>query len=156
ARGFVEKVTLDTSGFLEHGPEIFRLAPVQTVRLIQGRVALPVVANAPHLARVRGLDLRYLRLGDTAVCTLLGSLHLEPLTCLALTSNLITDRIVDFLANSHQKGDLIALHLGFNTIECTPAMMHLFCHTARLTTLDLSGNPLGDWGGRAMMVCSTP
>jgi uncharacterized protein (TIGR02996 family) len=146
-RGFVEKVTLDAQGFLERGRELFRLSPVQTVRLSRWHSQIASVASAPHLARVRGLDLRHLRLfdvGSAPLRSLLSSLYLDRLTSLDLTSNHIGDAGAAFLAGSPRMVGVTALHLAVNNIGT--AGLHSLARSSnfpRLATLDLSGNPLG-------------
>jgi uncharacterized protein (TIGR02996 family) len=148
--GFVENVTLDARGFLERGPELFRLAPVQTVRLNGGSVHLASLANAPHLARVRGLDLRFLRFSYSGepngqnLGSLLNSLYLDRLACLDLTSDYIGDAGAALLAASPRMAGVTALHLAFNNIGIAGILsLARSTNFARLATLDLSGNPLG-------------
>jgi uncharacterized protein (TIGR02996 family) len=153
-RGFVEKVTLNASCFVERGPEIFCLAPVQTVRLNRGSMYLPAVANVPHLGRVRGLDLRYLHLfqAPDALGRLLESHYLERLTSLDLTSNHITGRAVVMLPDSSRMSGITALHLGVNSIGIHDLFpIRISSYFTCLAILDLSGNPLGDGGARALM-----
>src|SRR5262245_50567842 len=77
-RGFVDEVTLGMRAFLEEiGPELSSLAPVRIVRLSGGTGSISSLANAPHLADVRGLDLRFLRLNAAAVGSVLGSPYLD-------------------------------------------------------------------------------
>jgi uncharacterized protein (TIGR02996 family) len=146
-RGFVGEVTLGAESFLERGAELFRLSPVQTVRLSGWGSQIAAVANAPHLSRVRGLDLRHLRLfdvGSAPLRTLLDSLYLDRLTSLDLTSNYMGDAGAALLAGSPRMAGVTALHQGVNGIGI-PGLLSLArsSYFTRLATLDLRGNPLG-------------
>jgi uncharacterized protein (TIGR02996 family) len=147
ARGFVENVTLDVQGFLECGPELFRLAPVQTVRLSSGSTGLPAVVAAPHLARVRGLNLSYLRFGLAEIQELVRSPYLDRLTSLDLTSDHIGIAGLRLLTGSPWMARVTTLHLGVNNLGVLGYRFLESANSTCLATLDLRGNPLGSAGG---------
>src|SRR5947209_685613 len=62
-RGFVEGVTLPAEVFLLHAQELFRLAPVRAVHLVDVVGHEGELASCPHLARLTGLALTDPRFG---------------------------------------------------------------------------------------------
>jgi uncharacterized protein (TIGR02996 family) len=58
-RGFVEDITLSADNFLQHGNELFRLAPLRRVRLLEAENRMSVLGASPLLGRLVGLDLRH-------------------------------------------------------------------------------------------------
>jgi uncharacterized protein (TIGR02996 family) len=117
-RGFLEQVSIGVRQFMDNGDEIFRLAPVchlKLLRLTQTKIPLREVANCPHLARLRGLDINGSQLGDPGVEKLLSSPHLKNLEVLRLGDSMAGSDTLRALL----KGDL-----------------------PRLKVLDLHGNDL--------------
>jgi uncharacterized protein (TIGR02996 family) len=134
-RGFVEQVSLPISSFLAHAEEIFALAPVGHVRLL-GEVVqeqrtspyggrswvarvpsaerlLPDLANCPHLARLRGLDLGGLEFSLPTFEALLSSPHFPTLEALNLEGTpLFNEEGFRLLARSPRLASLTSLALG--------------------------------------------
>jgi uncharacterized protein (TIGR02996 family) len=170
-RGFVVEVTATASAFLDHAGTLFRLAPVQRVRLLDVRTRLPKLAACPFLARVAGLDLRWNHLGDAGMQTLAAFANLGRLTALDLSFNGISDAGVRMLAASPWLAQLHTLNLygncigdaGLQALAASPGATALGTlilghnkignagvralakspHLMRLTRLDLSNNPVG-------------
>src|SRR5262249_20438265 len=87
-RGFVEHVEADARAFVEGAAALFRLAPVQSLRLYwgPGLVAPPergrfmyLLAECPELARLRALDLGNNYLGSVGTRALAVSPYLTRL-----------------------------------------------------------------------------
>ena len=87
-RGFVERVSLRARRFLELADELFSLAPIRHLVLIEVGEVVAELADCPHLARVRSLSLPVHtardRLTDAALRRLLVSPHLDNLAHLRL------------------------------------------------------------------------
>jgi uncharacterized protein (TIGR02996 family) len=182
-RGFVAEITATAASFLRHAATLFRLAPVQRVRLLEVRNLLPKLAACPCLARVAGLDLRWNHLGDAGVKTLTASAHLDRLNALDLSFNGIGDAGVQTLAasaclarlhtlnlygnrigdagskalgTSPQVAGLTTLVLGHNAIGNMGVHdLAVSPHLSRLTALDLSNNPLGTVAVQALATSPT-
>lgn len=64
-RGFVEIVWLPAGAFVQRSAALFALAPVRELRVTRGTIEeVRRVADGPHFARLRALDLSDRRLGD--------------------------------------------------------------------------------------------
>jgi uncharacterized protein (TIGR02996 family) len=116
-RGFVERVSLPATTFLEKGRRLFEGAPVRDVQLlpVHGGPSLDKVAACPHLARLTALELSGMQLFDAGCQVLVDHLvQLDGLTSLNLR-------------NTHVGAPGVALVLD------SPRLPHL-------QTLDLSAN----------------
>jgi uncharacterized protein (TIGR02996 family) len=87
-RGFVERVSVHASRFLEIADELFRLAPIRALVLVGVGAVVDELAASPYLGRVRSLSLpRHGRaddLTDDALRRLIASPHLGQLAHLRL------------------------------------------------------------------------
>jgi uncharacterized protein (TIGR02996 family) len=87
-RGFVERVSLRARRFLELADELFSLAPIRHLVLIEVAEVAAELADCRHLERVRSLSLPVHtardRLTDAALQCLVGSSHLGNLAHLRL------------------------------------------------------------------------
>jgi uncharacterized protein (TIGR02996 family) len=87
-RGFVERVSLRARRFLQLADELFDLAPIRYLVLIEVAEVAAELADSPHLARVRSLSLPVYSardpLTDGALQRLVGSPHLGNLAHLRL------------------------------------------------------------------------
>jgi uncharacterized protein (TIGR02996 family) len=119
-RGFIEAVATNIDTLLRSGEELFRLAPVRTLRVSGGQDQLPVLtAHVPILGRVRRLDLSLWGLTGEGLRMLVRSPNLERLEGLVLRNN----------------------HLGGHDLAAFAEL-----GSQSLTHLDLSINPVGDVG----------
>ena len=117
-RGFVEGITIAAADFLAHADELFRLAPIRRVRLLRVAGLEADLARSPHLARLRGLDLRHQDFDTAVFRALIGSRHLTGLTELDL------------------RGTPLCNTAGMRLLAGCPNL-------ARLTALDLSDHRTG-------------
>jgi uncharacterized protein (TIGR02996 family) len=115
-RGFIEGITVRTGDFLANGDELFRLAPIRHVRLLGAADLLPELAGSPHLARMRGLDLRHQPIDADHFRFLMRSTHLQELHALNL------------------RGTALCTTAGMRLLATWPAL-------AALRSLDLSDHP---------------
>jgi uncharacterized protein (TIGR02996 family) len=125
-RGFIESVGMTIDDYRRYSDELFRLAPITRLALIHLRTEADArtIAASPHLGRVRSLDLSYnLFVGDEPLEILFSSAHLTGLRDLSLRDN----------------------HLGPGRLAPL-----LATDLPNLTSLDLSANPIGDEGVRAL------
>jgi uncharacterized protein (TIGR02996 family) len=113
-RGFVEEVTLSADAFLRNAEELFRLAPVRRVRLVDAGGHIGDLAACPHLARLEGLDLRHTDGLDPArAAALLASPHLAGLRFLGLRgTGMCSGPGLRALAACPRLANLTALDLG--------------------------------------------
>ena len=135
-RGFVEWAALPAATFLGHGEELFRLAPVRHVRLLgeavpvarrhpwtgqpipPGRTQslerlLPDLLEAPHLAKLRGLDLSYQLFDLLVFDVLIESAHFPRLESLNLSGTAVcSDEGFHLLAGAGQLEHLRELSLS--------------------------------------------
>jgi uncharacterized protein (TIGR02996 family) len=119
-RGFVEGVTLRAAAFLENAGELFRLAPVRIVRLLDAVPHLPDLGASPHLAHVRSLDLRHQPITREGLQTLLNSPHLTGLNSLNLRgTHLCNSPGMRFLAGCPALANLTALDLSDHHNDAT-------------------------------------
>jgi uncharacterized protein (TIGR02996 family) len=147
-RGFVEKVAVEAEAFLRIADALFRLAPVQEVRLSydsQARrasqpSALVRLANSPHLERLTALELEAIRPLEHEVQALAGSPHLTRLEALCLTREILTAEwlphwwkapFLPRVATLRLRGAAPSNGLGISELLQSPAV-------AGLQTLDLS------------------
>jgi uncharacterized protein (TIGR02996 family) len=178
-RGFPEVVSMAAADFLARGEELFRLAPVRGVRLMDlAPEHVPALAASPHLSRLTTLDLSWNGIDAAGAQALAASPRLARLTWLNLSYNVICDAGAQALAASPHLARLTTLNLRYNGIDAAGAQAlaaspHLrgltylnlnwnniedagaqavaaSPHLARLTTLDLSCNNIGDAGARAL------
>lgn len=87
-RGFVERVSMRASRFLEIADELFRIAPIRLLVLVGVGAVVDELAASPHLARIRSLSLPRYGLNDDltddALRRLIGSPYLGQLAHLRL------------------------------------------------------------------------
>jgi uncharacterized protein (TIGR02996 family) len=87
-RGFVERVSMRASRFLEIADELFRRAPIRSLVLVGVGEVVAELAASPHLARIRSLSLPRHRpeddLTDDALRRLVASPHVGQLAHLRL------------------------------------------------------------------------
>jgi uncharacterized protein (TIGR02996 family) len=138
-RGFIDEVSVDANHFLGHAETILALAPIQRVRFITPWS--PAVADCPHLARLSGIDLQRLSMGDAGLRIVLSSPHLTRLRYLDLSSDYITDRGARLLADSPWLARLTHLNLGYNHLTLDGVKsLYQSRYWPHLAHLSLTGN----------------
>jgi len=115
-RGFVEVVNIEARVFLKRAEELYRLAPIRHVRLLDVGSSLTPVSQSPYLAKITGLTLFAQHLGDAVLLALADSPHLHSLNHLELGRNRISDLGLRTLSRTAQFTKLAALDLGDNQI----------------------------------------
>ncbi len=115
-RGFVHRVRVDTTDFLAHDEELFRLAPVRRVKFEGAAGLVPRLADCPALARLAVIDLGDNELKDADARALAASLHLRRLRRLRLAHNDIGDGGLEALAASPNMPRLAWLDLATNRV----------------------------------------
>ncbi len=154
-RGFVEEVTTTADAFLSGGG-VFGAFPIRKVRLCFMRDLMRAVANCPHLARVRVLDVSGLHLRDHAVEALLASPHLTRLTGLNFGGNAIEGPAVRALVESPLMPRLTWLNLSNNHSLGLRAVRALASAPApALRFLGLSHTNIGPSGLRDLLSSTT-
>ncbi|MDY3552787.1 TIGR02996 domain-containing protein [Gemmata sp. JC717] len=98
SRGFVNEVVIDAAVFAERGDELWAVSPVSALHLRHLEPAAERLADCPHLARVRALNLSG-AVAPAALRTLLGSPHLAGLRWLSLEPVLFEDDDIEVLAD---------------------------------------------------------
>lgn len=172
-RGFPWKVGVESlNAFVNGGEAVFDLAPIQVLDIdSSGRPNLRILADWPHLARIRKLEMSNGWFGTSDVSRLAESeyaanitelgfefdgISSDGLTALAASSlftrirglelrsnNIPTALVVDSLAAAREPGALSRLSLPYNKVGRDDAE-HLFALPLmhQLQHLDLSDNPL--------------
>jgi uncharacterized protein (TIGR02996 family) len=153
-RGFIEEVSLDAGAFLERAPVLFARAPIRTARLSRAADRIVELAASVHLERLTGLALPSGpgALGPTGAWYLADSPHLAELRSLDLAANALGDEGVALLVGSRGLANLVSLNLrgnlvtdgGVETIAASP-------HLPALKTLNLSENRIGLRGVEALL-----
>jgi uncharacterized protein (TIGR02996 family) len=151
-RGFVEAITIRAADFLEHADDLFRLAPVCRVRLLDAPGQLADLARSPHLGRLEGIDLRHNQIPLTRFKTLIRSRRLGELKSLGLRgTNLCNRQGWTLLGSLEQLSSLTSLDVSdHHTRPRTPpytvtidadAMRELAesPHLTSLTALSIAG-----------------
>jgi uncharacterized protein (TIGR02996 family) len=143
-RGFIEEISINAAAFVACGPELFRLAPIRRVRLVEARECFPQVVESSALKKVRELDVCGNDLGNAGPTQLARSSHLRRLEVLDLGFNDLTDRGLTVLAGIESLSSLQMLMLNDNARLATPGVRALADspHFGKLRHLDLSGNDL--------------
>jgi uncharacterized protein (TIGR02996 family) len=156
ARGFVVTVRASAGLFLQHGAELFRVAPVQHLALESVGDRMAALAASPLLLHLRSLFLDNQRLDDSAARALAASSHLANLTILDLGNNRLTAEGAQALAASPHLGRLVRLYLGGNMLGAGGVVA--LAQSPRLPglmLLDLSRNGVGDAGAVALAGASS-
>lgn len=115
-RGFVETVNIDGRSFLRRADDLFRLAPVRHVRILDIGGTLERVAASPQLTRLTALTVYAQHIDDRLARCLVESPHLGGLRALNLGRNRIGDRGVERLAWTPRFRELAALDLSDNGV----------------------------------------
>jgi uncharacterized protein (TIGR02996 family) len=150
-RGFVERVTTTAHRFLKFGEALFRLAPVQHLRLTYVKDRQQKVAASPHLARLKSLDVSDGAVRGGEAWVLAASPHLTSLTALCLSRLQISNLEAERLARISPPPRLQILDLSANWIGDSGAKALATSPLGRrLTVLNLRGNRIGDAGARAL------
>jgi hypothetical protein len=137
-RGFVEGMSLSGRAFISLGERIQRLTPLREVRLVAIQPFVGELARCPHLAKIRRLDLRGDRIGRDGVKELAASAFLGGLRELGLSGNDLGPEGLKELLAAGWASNLTAIELADNGLDSVS-----LAGFANLTSLDLSGNPLG-------------
>jgi uncharacterized protein (TIGR02996 family) len=156
-RGFVDGVTMSATGFVNVAEQIFRLAPtIRSGRFPDASNEVNALADCPHLARLRELDLRRMCVCgycaiDRELRKLAASPHVSNLTLLRLAEDRVDDELASHVAASRHLGRLLTLDLSDNRIGADGVRALLSSrHLTSLTTLDLSWNRLRTAGIRPL------
>jgi uncharacterized protein (TIGR02996 family) len=150
-RGLVEEVTVTVQGFLRHGHEILRRAPVRRLQL-RGTWELPSLMEDAKLAarladllgRIRVLDLNRAGLNEPAGLALLNLPKLPQLEGLHLAQNALTPAGVAVLAESPVLASLRTLEFNTGTSRENLEALLSSRHLRRLENLILTGTSQGD------------
>jgi uncharacterized protein (TIGR02996 family) len=148
-RGFVEGVGLPAWALLSHAGALFRVAPIDELKLYESAGTLSEVGVCPQLGRVRVLDLEKNNLGDGDIDALSRSQHLGGLRGLMLWSNRVGDAGLRSLLGGLpvlERLDLSANIIGdagAESLSYSPAL-------GRFRIVDLSANQIGDTGALAL------
>jgi uncharacterized protein (TIGR02996 family) len=154
-RGFIDRVALRASTFLEHAGEILAEHPINRVALREAAEEIRDLAACPDLAHLHTLELLDSSLTDARAAALAASPWFERLRALVLSRSSIGGAGVRALAAAAHLRRLETLLLdgnrlgdgGAEALACSPNL-------ARLTRLDLSRNEVTDRG--AAMLAGSP
>jgi len=117
-RGLVEGVTVEANRFLAIAPQLYELAPIRQVILVDTGDAIADIARSPLLDRLVSLSFynrsRTAAIGDAGARALAGSAHVHRLKRLGLENNELTAAGIDAIAGSKMLNSLIYVGLGGN------------------------------------------
>ena len=147
-RGIPDSASVDAATFLERGGELLQRLRLRRLRLLDASGVIPKLFSSPLLAQIRELDLCNAELGNTGVMLLARSPMLKNLESLDLGFNGLTDAGIEAISKSSNLPELTALALNDNdNITCDGLrMLAESPFFAGLTTLDVSGNDIGERG----------
>ena len=115
-RGLVALVEMDGKAFVEHGAEVFALAPIQHLNLVGSKPVFAEIVASPVLARVQTLSLSNNELTDHEVTLLAGTRHVRDLVYLSLYGNKIGEAGLDAIAGSPNLAALRVLNFDYNLV----------------------------------------
>jgi uncharacterized protein (TIGR02996 family) len=118
-RGFVETVNIEARTFLHRAADLFRLAPVRHVRLLDVGSTLGRLTDCPFLARLAALTIYAQHIDEKLTRALSECPHLDNLRALNVGRNRVGDRGAERLAWSPRFRRLTALDLSDNAIGDT-------------------------------------
>lgn len=152
-RGIPDSASVDAQTFIEQGEELFQRLRVRRLRLLDAAPVAAKLAVSPLLGEVRELDLCSAELGTAGVAALVRSPFLKNLDALDLGFNGLDDTGVVALARSSNLPNLTALALNDNDRITGDGLVALSESPffAGLTTLDISGNDIGETGISALV-----
>jgi hypothetical protein len=113
-RGFVEKIRLDASTFLEQAEQLFALAPIRRLTLTNVAPVVEKLFSSAYLERIVSLTIAHQDIGDRGVALLASSPHLANLAYLYLVGNGITRTGVVTLMQTKDLPSLRYAELGGN------------------------------------------
>jgi len=151
-RGVLDSVSVDAEAFLTNGAELFRLARVRRLRLLDATSVMERLIESPQLAMVRELDLCGNDLGNGGLNLLIRSPFLKHLDELDLGFNGIDDAGLEALAKASTLVNLTSLLLNDNAEITSNGVVGLADSPffAGLTTLDFSGNDINELGVQSL------
>lgn len=152
-RGAVERVTMRARRFLEVGEEVFRVAPIRHLVLVEVADVVRQLAESPLLARIRSLSFPAYRpcdaLTDEHIAILVGSPHLSALAHVRLVhQGKLTDRSYERLATAPTLPQLSCVEV-FVTAHWADRVQERYAPIGRrdrLLTRDTPRNARRTWG----------
>ncbi len=153
-RGFIETINIESRRFLQHADELFSIAPIRNVRLLDVGSSLSRIVDCPMLSRLNALTIYAQHRGEDLPKALASSPYLENLTGLNLGRNRLGDRGAELIATSTRFKNLSQLDLRDNAIGDQGASA--FGESSQLkclNSLELGRNEIGR-RGLEDLVCS--
>jgi uncharacterized protein (TIGR02996 family) len=160
-RGFVEGVKMTAAAFLGRITEVFALGPIRRVHLREAGAFLGSLGQCERLSSVTHLNLRENGYIGAALPHLVASPHLNNLTVLDLSRNPLGRVGVEALVSGANLPALKELNLTGTDLgaDCIDPLFWGLSRTpgapsralgARITTLRLADNALGESGAQAL------
>jgi len=116
-RGLVALVEMDGQTFIDHGTEVFALAPIQHLDLVDTKGVFAQLVQSPILERVQTLALERNALGDQEAELLAASPYARHLVYLSLFGNKIGQPGLEAITASKNLAGLKVLHFDYNLVE---------------------------------------
>lgn len=115
--GFVEHVELSAQQFLDHGAELYELAPIRHIDLVDVREVDETLFASPLFAQVRSLRIDRLGLYDIHLQLLAASPHIGELRWLSGTGNNFNHNGYTALAKSTTLSKLAFVEFDSNPVD---------------------------------------
>lgn len=146
-RGFIETINIESRRFLQHAQQLFELAPIRHVRLLDVGSSLNALIECPLLTKIHSLTIYAQHRGEDLPKALASSPYLENLTSLNLGRNRLGDRGAEIIATASHFKNLVQLDLRDNAIgDLGASALAESPHLKALKSLELGRNEIGRRG----------
>jgi len=120
-RGLVEGVTLAATKFLSIAPQLYKLAPIRQIILVDTNGAIDEIAMSPYVNQLVSLSFynrsKVAGIGDEGARALASSAHVRKLKRLGLQANDLSIDGMEAIASSSRLKKLIYVELGGNRVR---------------------------------------
>ena len=145
-RGFVETIAVDAEWFLESGEDLYAMAPVLHLNLVDVKLCLDDLFASPLLDRIHSISLLREELGDPEVAVIAASSHLGRLRWLDLGLNNVGPDGLEALAASTGLPQLQWLGLSVNPVaDPTPRFADEYDTTGQAAADLMARHGPKDW-----------
>jgi uncharacterized protein (TIGR02996 family) len=116
-RGFPECVKVSAEDFLKFADQLYTVAPIRHLDIINLAPVAQALFDSPHLTRIRSLNFERCELEDEHIFQLSQSDHLSCLRWLSVKDNKISQDGVEYLARSDKFASVVYIDFIGNPFE---------------------------------------